>query len=264
MMRLFLILFSLLLSFSCEDKEVIQDNPLDDDNPDYVPPSISFVSGPTEGETIADSDITFSWEGNDLVTEYRTKLDSGIWNNWSDVTTFIWQYLDEGVHQLSLQGRYDSGDTSDVVSVSFIVNAVQGPALIFYPRAITSSVGSNVTFQVMAEEVTNLTAAQFNISFDSSKLEVLSINQGAMLQISGESIFDVDIDNSNGLVSIITAALGGNQPSVDGNGTLLKLELKVNTAGTSTLEFDGTELFRDPDNNNITISNIVNGIIITD
>ena len=250
--------------WTCEDVPIVQDNPLDDDNPDYIPPSISFTSGPSEGQTIADSDITFSWEGNELVTEYRSKLDAGSWDDWSDATTFVWEYLDEGNHQIALQGRYDSGDTSDVVSISFFVDAVQGPALIFYPRAVTASVGSSVTFQVLAEEVTNLTAAQFNINFDTAKLEILSVTQGAMLQISGESIFDVDYDNATGSVSVITAALGGSQPSVDGTGVLLELELKVNAAGTSTLEFDGTELFRDPDNNDITIAQMVNGLILTE
>ena len=172
--------------------------------------------------------------------------------------------MDEGNHQIALQGRYNSGDTSDVVTISFIVDAVQGPALIFYPRAVTASVGSSVTFQVLAEEVTNLTAAQFNISFDPSKLEILAVIQGAMLQISGESIFDVDYDNATGSVSVITAALGGSQPAVDGTGVLLELELKVNAAGTSALEFDGTELFRDPDNNNITIAQMVNGLVVVE
>ena len=264
MSRRLFILIGLLFIWTCEDVPIVQDNPLDDDNPDYTPPSISFTSGPSEGQTIPDSDITFSWEGNELVTEYRSKLDAGTWKDWSDATTFVWEYLDEGNHQIALQGRYNSGDTSDVVTISFTVDAVQGPALIFYPRAVTASVGSSVTFQVLAEEVTNLTAAQFNISFDPSKLEILSVTQGAMLQISGESIFDVDYDNATGSVSVITAALGGSQPAVDGTGVLLELELKVNAAGTSTLEFDGTELFRDPDNNDITIAQMVNGLVLVE
>jgi len=176
----------------------------------------------------------------------------------------VWQYLDEGAYQIALQGRYGSGDTSDVVSISFIVDAVHGPALIFYPRAITTTVSSSVTFYIMAEEVTDLTAAQFNFNFDPSKLEILAVTQGSMLQISGESIFNVDYDNTAGSVSIITAALGGSQPSVDGTGVLLELELKVNAAGTSTLEFDGTELFRDPDNNDITIAQQVNGLVLVE
>ncbi|MBT4827821.1 MAG: hypothetical protein HON82_04540, partial [Candidatus Marinimicrobia bacterium] len=251
--RLFIII-GLLFLWTCEEAEFIQDNSLDESNPDYVTPIVAFTSGPTAGQTIDASGVTFNWEGNELITEYRTKRNDEAWNDWSGATTLVWQYLDEGDHQITLQGRYDSGDTSDVVSVSFIVDAVRGPALIFHPRAVTTAVGSSVTFQVMAEEVTNLTAAQFNIGFDPSKLQILAVTQGPMLQISGESILNADYDNTAGSVSIITAALGGSQPSVDGTGVLMELELKINAAGTSILEFDGTELFRDPNNNDITIA----------
>ena len=261
--RLF-ICIGLLFLWSCEEAEFIQDNPLDESNPDYVPPTVVFTSGPADGQTVDTPDITFSWEGNELISEYRTKKNDAAWNDWNDATTLVWQYLDEGAYQLALQGRYDSGDTSDVVSISFIVDAVQGPALIFYPRAITATVGSSVTFQIMAEEVTDLTAAQFIINFDPSKLEILAVTQGSMLQISGESIFNADYDYTAGSVSIVTAALGGSQPSVDGTGVLLELELQVNAAGTNTLEFDGTELFRDPDNNDVSINETVGGLVVVE
>jgi hypothetical protein len=261
--RLF-ICIGLLFLWSCEEAEFFQDNPLDESNPDYVPPTVAFTSGPADGQTVDTPDITFNWEGNELITQYRTKQNDAAWNDWNDATTLVWQYLDEGAYQLALQGRYDSGDTSGVVYISFIVDAVQGPALIFYPRAITTTVGSSVTFQVMAEEVTDFTAAQFNIGFDPSKLQILAVTQGPMLQISGESIFNADYDNTAGSVSIITAALGGSQPSVDGTGVLMELELKINAAGTSILEFDGTELFRDPNNNDITIAQKVNGLVVVE
>jgi hypothetical protein len=260
--RLF-ILIGLLCLWTCEEAEFIQDNPLDESNPDYVPPTVAFTSGPTDGQTIDASGVTFSWEGNELISEYRTKRNDEAWNDWSDATTLVWEYLDEGAYQMALQGRYDSGDTSYVVSVGFIVDAIQGPALIFHPRVVTTTVGSSVTIQVMAEEVTDLMGAQFNINFDPSKLEILAIAQGPMLQISGESIFNADYDNTAGSISVVTAALGGSQPSVDGTGILVELEIKVNTAGTSTLEFDGTELFRDPENNDVSINETVDGLVVS-
>jgi hypothetical protein len=264
MSRRLFIFIGLLFIWTCEDVPIVQDNPLDNNNPDYVPPTVAFTSGPADGQTIDASGVTFSWEGNELISEYRTKRNDEAWNDWNDATTLVWEYLDEGTYQMALQGRYDSGDTSDVVSVGFIVDAVQGPALIFHPRAITTSVGSSVTFQVMAEEVTDLTAAQFNFNFDPSKLEILAVTQGSMLQISGASIFNADYDNTAGSVSIITAALGGSQPSVNGTGVLVELEIQVNIAGTSTLEFDGTELFRDPDNNDVSINETVGGLVVVE
>ena len=253
-----------LLFWSCEEIVVQQDNPLDPGNPEYDPPVITFVSGPGGGETISTSEATFSWEGNDLVSEYRTKINNDPWGDWADHTSITLQYLDEGGYTFSIQGRYTTEDTSAVISNNFSVDAVQGPALMFYPRANFSSVGSNVTFQVLAEEVTSLTAAQFNVTFDPSKLEIVSVTQGSLLQISGESIFSTEFDNQAGSLSVITAALGGDLPSVDGTGVLLELVLSVKATGTSNLEFDGTELLRDPDNNNISISETVNGLVISE
>ena len=260
--RLFIVF--ILLFWSCEEIVVQQDNLLDPGNPEYDPPVITFVSGPGGGETISTSEATFSWEGNDLVSEYRTKINNDPWGDWADHTSITLQYLDEGGYTFSIQGRYTTEDTSAVISNNFSVDAVQGPALMFYPRANFSSVGSNVTFQVLAEEVTSLTAAQFNVTFDPSKLEIVSVTQGSLLQISGESIFSTDFDNQAGSLSVITAALGGDLPSVDGTGVLLELVLEVKATGTSNLEFDGTELLRDPDNNNISISETVNGLVISE
>ena len=260
--RLFIVF--ILLFWSCEEIVVQQDNLLDPGNPEYDPPVITFVSGPGGGETIFTSEATFSWEGNDLVSEYRTKINNDPWGDWADHTSITLQYLDEGGYTFSIQGRYTTEDTSAVVTSSFGVDAVQGPALMFYPRANFSSVGSNVTFQVLAEEVTSLTAAQFNVTFDPSKLEIVSVTEGSLLQINGESIFSTEFDNQAGSLSVITAALGGDLPSVDGTGVLLELVLEVKATGTSNLEFDGTELLRDPDNNNISISETVNGLVISE
>ena len=260
--RLFIVF--ILLFWSCEEIVVQQDNLLDPGNPEYDPPVITFVSGPGGGETISTSEATFSWEGNDLVSEYRTKINNDPWGDWADHTSITLQYLDEGGYTFSIQGRYTTEDTSAVISNNFSVDAVQGPALMFYPRANFSSVGSNVIFQVLAEEVTSLTAAQFNVIFDPNKLEIISFTQGSLLQLSGESIFSTEFDNQAGSLSVITAALGGDLPSVDGTGVLLELVLEVKATGTSNLEFDGTELLRDPDNNNISISEAVNGVVISE
>ena len=260
--RLFIII--VLLFWSCDEVVLEQDNPLDPGNPDYESPIVNIISGPPDGETITTSEATFIWEGNDLITEYRTSFLNDPWGDWADHTLITLQYLDEDNYSFSVQGRYSSGDTSAVVTNNFTVDAVQGPALMFYPRANFSSVGSNTTFQVLAEEVTSLTAAQFNVTFDPSKLEIVSVTQGSFFLEFGESIFSYDFDNQTGSFSVVTAALGGDQPSGMGTGPLLEVVLTVKETGTSYLEFDGTELFRDPDNNNISISESVNGVVISE
>jgi hypothetical protein len=131
----------------------------------------------------------------------------------------------------------------------------------FYPRRHLASVGETVTFQILAEEVEDLTAAEFTISFDTTDLEIISITQGSMFTESGESIFHAE--NGPGTLTILTAILGGENPSVSGTGDLVTIEVSVVQTGETELTFDGSEIFRDPENNNLSILESVNGLIST-
>ena len=122
-----LYLIVLLFAFNCEDTVPIRDNPLDDEGGDYVAPTISLIDI-FDGDTLYSESIEFIWEGNELVTEFRYKLDSFSWTDWNESSSATLSYLDEGEHHLSVQSRYLNGDTSDVASVSFVVDAVVGPS----------------------------------------------------------------------------------------------------------------------------------------
>jgi hypothetical protein len=253
----------IILILSCEKIDLIQDNPLDPDNPDYVPPSVTLISAPTEGETINVYDISFSWTGNENVTDYRWKFEDGEWVDWSNITSVDWYYLDEGQHSFSLQSRYSTGDTSSIVTRSFIVDAVTGPALMFYPRRHEAAVGETLLFQILAEEVANLTATEFSINYDPAHVEITSITQGAIFAASEESIFLTQYDNSAGTLSVITAILGGDEPSVSGTGVLIEIQMNIISTTSSELTFSGSEVFRDPENNNISITETIKGLIST-
>ena len=123
-------IFILLFALGCEDTTPIRDNPLDDEGGDYIPPTISLLDI-VDGDTLYSESVEFTWEGNELVTDFRYKFDSFDWTDWNESTSATLSYLDEGDHQLSVQSRYLNGDTSDVASVSFVVDAVGGPALMF-------------------------------------------------------------------------------------------------------------------------------------
>ncbi len=261
--KIFILLLGIIVFWSCEEIVVDQDNPLDPDNPDYESPIVNIISGPPNGETIATSEVTFIWEGNDLITEYRTSFLNDPWGDWADHTSITLQYLDESSYSFSVQGRYSSGDTSAVVTNNFTVDAVTGPALMFYPRRHQAAVGETVVFQILAEEVTNLTAAEFSINYDPTHVEITSVTQGTMFAASEESIFHTEYDNSTGTLSALTAILGGGEPSVSGTGALIEIQMNVISASSSELTFSGSEVFRDPENNNISITETIKGLIST-
>lgn len=248
-----------VLTLSCEKIDVARSNPYDPGNPDYIAPQIIITSGPGEGAVVDTHVVTFQWEGNELVTEYRYNYDNLGWSDWSSQTSVVIDYLDEGDHSFSVQSRYESGDTSEVGTVSYVVDAVKGPALMFYPRRRIVSVGETTSFRIMAEEVTNLTATEFTVEFDPEFIEVVAVTEGSMFQRLGESLFFSELDNASGRVTISMAMLGGENPSADGTGDLAALQVIVNEQGTSTISFDGTEVFRDPENYEIEIRQRVQG-----
>ena len=254
-------LFFFLLS--CEDTAPIRDNPLDDEGGDYIPPTISLLDI-VDGDTLYSESVEFTWEGNELVTDFRYKFDSFDWTDWNESTSATLSYLDEGVHQLSVQSRYLSGDTSNVASVSFVVDAVGGPALMFYPRRHFAQAGEIVTFQILAEEVTNLMMSEIHLEYDHSMLEIMSISQGSFFQNGQNSIFLYEINAEAGAIQINTSLLDGDSPSVSGTGNLAELQVKLLQSASATVSFNGSDAFIDSENNNITILEKINGLVVTE
>ena len=258
------IIIVLLFVWACEEVTIEQDNPLDPNNPIYDPPNVAFTSDILEGDTIYVSDITFVWEGNELIAEYRTKLDDNDWLEWNDALTIEIQYLDEGDHNFSLQGRYSTGDTSLIVTKNFVVDAVTGPALVFFPRRKIAAQGSNVTFQILAEEVYNVAAAEFRFTFDPSSLQINNITAGSAFGSLGEVIFITNIDNSDGSAIISTAVFGDGSPTLSGTGDIALIDVQIIKDGEHTIEFDGSEVFRDHENSHITVIDRVDGLVVVE
>ena len=257
-------LFILLFALGCEDTVPIRDNPLDDEGSDYISPTINLLTDIVNGDTLLIESISIGFEGNELVTEFRYKLDSFGWMEWNENTTLTLSYLDEGDHQLSVQSRYLNGDTSDVVNVSFVVDAVGGPALMFYPRKHFANQNETVTFQIMAEEVTNLMMSEIHLEYNPSMLEIMSISQGSFFQNGQNSIFLYEINNEAGAIQINTTLLDGDFPSVSGTGDLAEIQVKLLQAGSATLSFNGSDAFIGPENNDITILEKINGLVVTE
>ena len=263
MYRLTYLVFIILLFFSCEDTVPLRDNPLDEDGGEYIPPTISLMDI-SDGDTLYSESIEFIWEGNELVAEFRYKLDSFVWTDWNESPSATISYLDEGNHQLSVQSRYLNGDTSDVASVSFVVDAVAGPSLMFYPRRHFAQAGETVTFQIIAEEVTNLMMSEIHLEYDPSMLEIMSISQGSFFQNGQNSIFLYDINAQAGAVQINTTLLDGDAPSVNGTGDLAEIQVKLLQSGSATVSFNGSDAFIDPNNNDISILEKINGLVVTE
>jgi len=252
----------LTLFTGCETDEFVANNPLDPVNLNYNPPEVNILSGPSEGQIIEATTASFSWEGNQDSMLFRYEFDAEEWTEWTEDKSATLDYLDEGSHLFSLQSKYANEDTSEIATVNFSVNAVEGPALMFNPRRHVASVGEKVTFQIMAEEVESLTGVELNIGFDASKVNIESVSAGEMFQGDKEAIFHSEVDNDAGDVYLLSAILDGDSPSITGTTSIAVIVVEVLSSGITELLFDGSESFRDPDNAIITISEAIGGVVI--
>ena len=139
------------------------------------------------------------------------------------------------------------------------MDAVDGPSLMFFPRRHIVSQGDTVIFKILAEEVNSLMAAEIHIDFDPSKIEIISISQGSFFQNSQESIFNYEINN--GSIGVLTSLLNSESLSVNGTGNLIQFVVKILQSDSSYISFIGNNVLRDPNNNDITINEKINGKI---
>ena len=260
--RYLLPLLSLII-FSCEPgEEFLPDNPLDPDNADYIRPQVTFVSVPSEGSTLSTPTITIEWEGNQPDMSYRYALN-GKWNPWElEKKSITIEHLDEEIQLFEVQSQYSTGDTSNVISANFNVNAVFGPSLLFYPRKHEAFFGEQITFQILAEEVVGLAGAEFTIQYDPLMLKIESITRGSLFENVSNSLFHIDHDSFQGIFTVRTAILDGKNPTFQGTGSLVELVISFVSKGVSNLQFTGTSKIRGSDNTIIDIRDAIGGIVI--
>jgi hypothetical protein len=257
-----LYIISFLLFFSCEDATAVRENPLDEEGGDYIIPIID-LSDITEGDTLFSETIQFNLSGNELVSEYRYKYDSYGWVDWNEEGSITLNYLDEGDHDLSVQSRYLNGDTSEISRVNFVIDAVDGPSLMFLPRRNFAELGEIVIFQILAEEVLNLMLTEIHLEYDPTLLEIISVSQGSFFQNGQNSLFIHEINSEDGFIQINTALLDGDSPSVSGTGDLASIEVKFLQSQDAMIQFASENTFLDRENDYILINSKIDGIILS-
>ena len=235
------------LWYSCEDAE---------DLPPFTLETTSLMTG----DTLLTETISITLDTYDgLGIEYRYMLDSEPWSDWSTSNVIVFEYLDEGAHEIQLQAfRSEPADTSDILTISFIVDAVDGPSLMLYPRRHKAQVGDQMTFLIHAEEVSNLMAAELHMEYDTTVLSVDAISQGSFFMNGQESIFSYEVEE--GVISLLTSVVNSDAPTVSGTGSLAEIEITLLNSVETAIVFIG-QILRDAENNNFLINQTVHGLI---
>ena len=136
------------------------------------------------------------------------------------------------------------------------------PALTFYPLDIEIDLGSSQTVDVFVLDIENLAGSHVKLSYDKSKLSVLSLSVGNFFSDALQApVFLAEDDAANGTIEINTSFLGSDSVSVSGTGSLASIVFQLTTAGASSLVFDPTCEFVDPGDNPIEIKGFGQGVV---
>ena len=170
--------FILLIFLGCETFDVVADNPLDPNNPDYELPTVSILD-PQDGQTISSDKLDVYLQGNENVSEYRYKINSfdsfidmkNTWSVWSSSNIVSLEFLNEYSYELTVQSRYPTERESNGASIDFTVDAVKPGSLILYPKKINSDIFTNFNISLYSHDLPNISALDIIIEFDTSNLE---------------------------------------------------------------------------------------------
>jgi len=254
-------LFLMLFLFACGEPEF--DNPVDPDNPDFEIPETIILSGPQEGETVDTSSVTFSWEGNEQAVEYAYQLNEGGWSLWTKEPSITLNYLDEGDHYFQVKSRYISEDEDETpAEINFTVDAVHGPALRVFPLLTTTSVSQPTIIEIYMEEVENIMASEFSVSYNPLLVTVESVSKGELLSnYNGESVLIYEtqtVDSEASIIFDIGVATRGNAGLI-GSGSIISIEFMPVSIGDFDVEILTESTFRDNNNLEIIVNQSKNG-----
>jgi hypothetical protein len=227
-LRVFILLIvGLMWTCSPHDELEIPSNPLDPDNPVYVSPQAEITSGPSEGEVVNATMVTFEWQGNETASEYSYSFDGSDWSDWSQIYSMSMEYLDEGDHSFQVKARSINADVQLIpTAIDFVVDAVSGPSAIVYPYLQHASPGDTLEFEIRAEEVTNLFALEVEVFIDTQYLELIEVLDGDIVDEWGGDLLQFQ-DQTDSTTSLSMVAVEGESISFTGTTSLLYLKAKI-------------------------------------
>jgi hypothetical protein len=259
-----------LFLVSCDKTVVSPDqvpaNTYDTLSSKFQRPITAIISGPSEGQQISSSSVSFAWSGGKSVASYFYCFDAGAWTA-TTVTSVTLDDLDEGPHKFQLKGLHFNGVIEEAIPQqrSFIVNAVVGPAVMFVPRRLSVKLNQDFTYDIWAEEVSSMLGCKLVLSYDASFLTISSMSAGNFLRANnGEpGAFPETIDKATGRATVELAVLGGNPRGVSGSGPIVTLACKALRTGTTQIYFSNVETtMRDANNVAIVLRDYVSGKLV--
>lgn len=256
----------LLTIFSCSEPELQLDNEYDPENPDFEAPmtTIQYVD-----QVISENEIEIFWDGNQVDMEFQTRLDDGDWSDWSNRKSQTFSYLDEGIHEIFVKGRYASGTVEDYPdTVSFEVDAISNNSLRIHPLRTETTSEETFYIDIIAEDINeNLAGAGITIKFSESLLSFAgdTLALGSFFSEDDDKIiYFYSIEESVGDIYFhLDIATIDDAKFFNGTGTIATLEFQaLSTNDDAVIQFiDETTTMRKANNSEININELVGGLI---
>jgi len=217
------------------------DNPLDEENTTYIAPETSILSGPDEGSVVTQHTVSFTLGGNEHVIEWAYSLNGSDTSAWQTDSLLTLEYLDEGLQELSVWGRYATGAADDTPATrSFTVDAITGPALWLSPRKVTAASGEDITLTLKGEDLVDMLAFRARVAYDNtllafSAVALLDQSTSFLKQHGGDVIAIIDTLESSGIIDLNILLAGGTIAGASGSGSLLTVTFSTLSSGSGNI-----------------------------
>ncbi|MBD3346501.1 MAG: hypothetical protein GF401_15715, partial [Chitinivibrionales bacterium] len=135
-----------LLIMFCSKEE--GGNPANPASPNYRAPEVTIEPSSLNGDTLTVDSVTVTLTGNSSLSEFSYNLDNGEFSNFLSDNIITFRYLDDGVHKLTVQTRYESWTDTRTATIQFVVNVLDTPAVMLYPQKSTVDATGKVSIEL--------------------------------------------------------------------------------------------------------------------
>ncbi|MGA7162070.1 MAG: hypothetical protein WBZ48_13800 [Bacteroidota bacterium] len=253
------VLTLVLLSSGCTKKgDAIPSDEINPVDPEGVPPpKTQLTKADTSGST-----VTLAWTVKNPNSVYKFLI---VFTQGSDTlrvdtaqsttSTKTYSNLDDGTNLVTVQAISTARVLEDAADgtnqKTFTINAVQGPALMVFPRTITVLFGHDFTFKIRAKGVNAFVASNFVVQLSpSTAIDAYNWN-------TGNFVIDTTLP---GQIKVYLADIGGATSGVTGTIDLIVFHCHSVSPGSTSLNISGAQFVNNA-NTSFSISNIIDGIV---
>jgi uncharacterized protein (TIGR02145 family)/uncharacterized repeat protein (TIGR02543 family) len=158
-------------------------------NPASVQPSISIDTTGAhvgKGDTVSTGSATINVAGNSEESKFRARIDTGAWSQWQLSGMFTYDSLTVGSHTVTIESKYEGGDTVVAEAIAFFVRSPKSTA-----KALSSfdftSLNAKGAITVSARTVAVTVPYETDVSALVATFAAagVSVKVGSAVQVSG-------------------------------------------------------------------------------